>query len=156
MLTVSLNQNKTEFTITSTNFTSTNTAVKLEFNKCSGTVETFTLAPEVTSYNITSSEPFVDNVYSFLLTITTSTGAKIVESKCYFIGTDLLCKSLDFYKDQDIEKTWMYLALANSNNCITCSCTDLCMLYTKLTTTACNDYSTNNGSANNQVCSGCC
>lgn len=156
MLTVTLNSNLNQFTVVSTNYNASNTSVKLLFSNCQGAITEYTVPNAATTFSIASTDPrFADNVYTFQMTITTSTGAKIVETKCYVIKEELKCDSLEFFKNKDIEKSLMYLALDASNNCINCSCTSLCEIYSKLTTTTCNDYSTNCGSTCNKVCTGC-
>lgn len=127
------------FTVSSTNFTASNQTVTLTFNSCNGTAVEYNIDPSDTSYDITSVEPFVDSVYSFHLKITTSVGNIVEESTCYFVGEDLKCDILEAYRLKDIEKVLYYQALVASNSCISCSCSDLCSLYTNLTTTTCDD-----------------
>ena len=137
---VTLNNAGTIFTVTSTNMNSENQSVKLEVNACGAVPTNYTISTNVTTYAVTSVTPHVDSVYSFKLTIVTSTGAIIVEQVCYFVGREAICDAVTWYKTKDLEKTLYYQALLASNSCIACSCVDLCALYTDLYNTTCDDF----------------
>lgn len=140
-----INDDCTIITLQSTNLISTNQTVNLFWNKdCSAVTSKISisvlasmiqLAPE----DLNSTETFTDGVYYFKISIVQEDGTTIEESLCRFINCASSCLMLPVYKLTDIasiQKQLAFEALIASNNCTSCSCSDLCMLYnnTGLTT----------------------
>lgn len=141
--------------------TFTNLVLNTKLN-CSATVTTVDLSsligsitdskievPATTFYNDLTKTVFCDGVYYFELEITYDISSPaatylVKDSACTFIDCSTKCKVLDYYiKQQDKKVYYLYYALNQGGSCDSCSCTEMCSLYTELTTLI-NDNSISN------------
>jgi len=87
-------------------------------------------------YDNETSTSFCDAVYHYTLSVTydiSGTEYLIEDSACLLIGCDLKCKVLEYWNNTKDNKAWfLYYALLQGNDCDSCNCTDMCLMYTDL------------------------
>lgn len=117
----------------------TNLTVDLFWAKnCGTTLSKISVSPsasviQLDPTDLGETETFSDGVYYFKVVISDEDSNTIEESLCKFVNCNSTCAMIDTYTKTDLDsviKQLSFEALLAANDCTSCSCTDLCTLYT--------------------------
>lgn len=108
-------------------------------------VYNLTLNPNITTYTITNASlsldpgALADGIYSLKLTTTALNGDIHTELICVAILCGVHCDMVELYTDvNNAEKILAYEALKVAQDCVTCNCDTMLLLYSILTNTTTN------------------
>lgn len=110
----------------------TNCKEQYSITVAANNVAAITINPAVLGLDL---DALSDGVYNISFEIVQSGGTTVTESVCLLVNCTLNCLMLDTYKlaatgDEDaIIRSISFDALLASVNCTSCSCSDLCTLY---------------------------
>lgn len=94
------------------------------------------VVPATLFYSDENKDTFCDGVYYFQLDITYTTGSGVYlveDSACILIDCSIKCDIIDAYtKTKDKSIWYLYTAITYGNSCDSCSCVEMCSLYTEL------------------------
>ena len=137
-MTYTINDDCSVINLNSDYLTATNQTVNLHWIKnCTGAASKISISVLASSIQLSPSDleettTFSDGVYYFKLEIVQEDGSMIEESLCRFVNCTSSCLMIPTYKETDlisVVKQLAFEALLASNNCTSCSCSDLCLLY---------------------------
>lgn len=144
MLTITINDTATVFTVNHPELTGSSTGIVLRMGLgCTGTLSSFSILPTAVvsnqfTFSLAQAYPtntpvrFADGIYTFELQFDYTDSPDQVNkdaSACVFVDYNLKCK----IDTLDAEKMTIYKLLTSGNLCDTCSCTKLCELFSFLT-----------------------
>lgn len=120
------------------NCSSTETSVNL--NSLLGSISNKTITvPATLFYGDSSKTTFCDGVYYFKLEISynitslTVDAFRVDDSACKLVDCALKCDLLKYYLDcKDSSLYYWHYALTQGSSCDSCTCTEMCTLYTEL------------------------
>lgn len=150
--------------ITSDYLTVTNQLVKLTVKLNCGDEYIINYEPEddplvVEPEDISSDEEVLaDGIYYLQLDITQENGDKVTESDCIFMNCVTACLMVDSFKTMSTDKNaaikaMAYHALIASEDCNSCTCADMCLLYNTATDTTCSSSTTTTNASTGCGCS---
>lgn len=141
-MTITIAEDFMDVTLTSTNLDSTNQSVQLTvtFNCDDEYESTIDVDDEeiiITNelFSLPTDETLADGVYYFVLKIVQEDGDEITETGCKFVNQFSTCLMLDTFTkasqgDADaVVRAMAFHALVAADGCVSCACSDLCLLY---------------------------